>query len=45
MAIYRCDLCDKFCDDDWDPAQECPWDDCADLCTDCAAEVEEQEEK
>jgi len=45
MSIYYCIQCGEPKDDDWDPANECPWDGCENLCGSCAAELEEQDEQ
>lgn len=43
MAIYRCDDCEQFIDDDWEPCVEHPDDTCQLLCPACAEKYEEEE--
>lgn len=44
MSIYHCDYCDRFCDDDWNPAGEHPTDKTKHVCDECLQEIDEGDE-
>lgn len=45
MSVYICSICDKWADDDYDPAGEDPNDPCGCICGDCQCEIEEQDDE
>ena len=47
MAMYRCNECDMFVDDDWNPCEEDPrpGQELELLCPDCAEEIIEEDEE
>ena len=42
MAIYICDKCNNYKDDDFDPCEDNPNDPTTCLCPDCAVDIQEQ---
>jgi DNA-directed RNA polymerase subunit RPC12/RpoP len=41
MAIYECDNCGNFVDDDWNPCEEHPTKDLGLVCPDCVETMPE----